>query len=872
MTPQHVISQLLKSDAKYHKNFDLLKKIILTAYLARLQINGLPPDNKIALGNYLFDHERVMFDFSRLSEHKKNIYNQWLLDSHQKEKQRTYLGRASVNEYRGFTAEVALSWWGRLISWFKNRYSEQWKINDLSLSINYQLTGIEICHGLQGLLVGFNQYLVPHTGTKYKGPQDSQKEPLGNTKRIFITDKLIDKLRKFDLKTLNIDAVCNNPHPQAIHVVDPDARLKEMQNYRRVQKFLELNPWYLRVWKWAVAWLNRDIKKESSQPRQDNNFTLLHENDTTQIYERSISKEILVKEKRPDIKNMVLCGGGAKIFAHVGVWKALCEAKIIPEKFAGSSAGAIMALLCYLGYTAEEITALFKHFRQEHLVYFDITRNGLSDPKSLKTALDYAIARKVQSIAIKYNIPYPHGKITFAVLEALRIQCPGCGLGYELIVTATNKKLRKTQYFSLEKTPLMEVSEAVKVSASFPILYRNTLINGEEHNDGGVLNNFPTDAFYDDRSTLLESEYGNNLRVLAVQFDNGTERNTIDRVMDKVYRENFLLNWVYSVLTGVSDPASGWEQDRLKLRKYAAQSIVVNVGTVSSTGFNVEEDTQRQLIESGYQATKDYLAVRYKKRQDDSYENKELMYSSFASLGDLLSYCCYRANINWFNIVNELIINSSLPNRAALMKQAADLRDIYFNSLEPEEKRAIFKSKSVTFFAKPVVCQPNVESEKTPKVFLALYPIILKLSPTLLKTSDDKRTLELAHHSVSLYSPFGCLEHFDKIKGENHILFHIIIALIGELEIEPCEKTYDYLKWAEHLLTTQADLLRAEYYAQWNLSLPQCFRVLNLFKNSTNAEALFLLNELREKNEPMQTINEGKYTDDFDDVFLTIRP
>ena len=74
MTPQHVISQLLESDTKYPNNLNLLKKIILSAYLGRFRVNGLPPDNKIAFGSYLFDDERVMFDFTRLSDKKKDVF------------------------------------------------------------------------------------------------------------------------------------------------------------------------------------------------------------------------------------------------------------------------------------------------------------------------------------------------------------------------------------------------------------------------------------------------------------------------------------------------------------------------------------------------------------------------------------------------------------------------------------------------------------------------------------------------------------------------------------------------------------------------------------------------------------------------------
>lgn len=114
---------------------------------------------------------------------------------------------------------------------------------------------------------------------------------------------------------------------------------------------------------------------------------MIHETETVHIYQRSRTKEIIVRETKPDIDNIVFCGCGAKIFAHVGVWKALNESKIRPTKFAGSSAGAIMALLCYLDYSAEDISDFFKNFKQEHLVHFEINRNGLSDPHSLKQHL-----------------------------------------------------------------------------------------------------------------------------------------------------------------------------------------------------------------------------------------------------------------------------------------------------------------------------------------------------------------------------------------------------------------------------------------------------------------------------------------------------
>ena len=120
MTPQHVISQLLESDAPQQpRNLELLKKIIITSYLGRLQINGLPPDNKVALGSYLFDNEQMMFDFTRISDEKRTLFMNWFLEPHQQDKTKSFLSGVTVNEYRGFTAEVSLTWWGRIKSWMQ---------------------------------------------------------------------------------------------------------------------------------------------------------------------------------------------------------------------------------------------------------------------------------------------------------------------------------------------------------------------------------------------------------------------------------------------------------------------------------------------------------------------------------------------------------------------------------------------------------------------------------------------------------------------------------------------------------------------------------------------------------------------------------
>ncbi|MDR3442363.1 MAG: patatin-like phospholipase family protein [Legionella sp.] len=867
MTPQHVISQLLESDTKYPKNLDLLKKIMIVAYLGRLQINGLPADNKISLASYLFDNERVMFDFTRLSDIKKELFTKWFLEPHKNDRTRAHFSNATVNEYRGFTAEVFLSPWGQFKNWLYKRHTDYWKVTDLNLSLHYQLVGVEMCYGKNGILIGFDQFLAPTTGNKYHDPNDIQTEPLGNTKRVFITDQLVNLLLNADINHIPFECMCKLPHPQSIEVSNKQERFNQMSDYRKTHKIFALQAWYIRLWNWLFSWLREARNHNQKRQVTGNVLVPIYQNETVQIEQFSKTHELLVKELRPDIDNIVYCGGGAKIFGHVGFWKALNEANIHPAKFAGSSAGAIMALLCYLGYNAQEITELFKNFRQENIIHFDISINGLSEAHSLKTALDFAIARKLKHIVTQYNIPYPEGKITFATLNLIREQCPGCGLGEELVVTATNKRLGKTRYFSLQRSPLFEVSEAVKISASLPIVYRPTLLNGDEYNDGGVLTNFPTEAFFDDHSTLLESEYGNNLKVLAVQFDNGTERTTIDRMMEKVYKENFFVNWMYRVITGVNDPASGWNEDREKLRKHSAQSIVINVDKVSSTSFSVDEKSRDKMIQAGYETTNSYLTTRYTIK-DGVYKNDELMYTKFSSLGDLLSYCCYRGDRQWFDVARDLIGRSNVPNKLELNKQAEELYALYFNLPDSALNQEQVEDNPLTFFGNAVPQEPKtVIGTENHKILLAVYPIFLKLVPELLKDSVDKKIFECARHSFTLHSPFICLEHFAKISNPVNIVLHVLIKLMTELNHNPCNKAYEDLQQVLLLLNSNINIYKEDYYDTWSLSVDQCLRVLQALNTRQERAIYVLLKSLSQNEEPLQVVFADKYHEDSSEFY-----
>ena len=56
---------------------------------------------------------------------------------------------------------------------------------------------------------------------------------------------------------------------------------------------------------------------------------------------------------------LALSGGGAKGFAHIGVFRLLEECGLKPDIIVGTSVGSLMGALFADGYTSDEIKELF---------------------------------------------------------------------------------------------------------------------------------------------------------------------------------------------------------------------------------------------------------------------------------------------------------------------------------------------------------------------------------------------------------------------------------------------------------------------------------------------------------------------------------
>ena len=154
---------------------------------------------------------------------------------------------------------------------------------------------------------------------------------------------------------------------------------------------------------------------------------------------------------------LVLSGGGARGFAHLGVLHALNEKGIYPDVISGTSAGAIIGALYADGLTPGEILKLMEGSSRLDFMRPALPREGLLQINGISKILKSSLRAKK--------------------FEDLKIP---------LFVTATDLNNGKAVYFSEG-----EILDPVIASASIPVVFQPVKINDISYVDGGVLDNLP---------------------------------------------------------------------------------------------------------------------------------------------------------------------------------------------------------------------------------------------------------------------------------------------------------------------------------------------------------------------------------------------
>lgn len=163
------------------------------------------------------------------------------------------------------------------------------------------------------------------------------------------------------------------------------------------------------------------------------------------------------KIRKPYKVGLALSGGGAKGFAHLGVFRLLEECGMKPDIISGTSAGAIVGALFADGYSSGEIMELFEGREFSKFASLQLPKSGLFDHKRLRSFL-----RKQLRTKNIEDLPIP------------------------LVIVATDIDQGKSHEFRSGS-----LVEAIVASASIPIIFSPVEIDGTHYVDGGLFRNFP---------------------------------------------------------------------------------------------------------------------------------------------------------------------------------------------------------------------------------------------------------------------------------------------------------------------------------------------------------------------------------------------
>lgn len=255
--------------------------------------------------------------------------------------------------------------------------------------------------------------------------------------------------------------------------------------------------------------------------------------------QKSFSQEIKKDSvKRPKI-GLVLSGGGAKGFAHIGVLKVLEEAGIKIDYIGGTSMGSVIGGLYASGYNASQIDSIFKKTNFDELISDYI-------PRSSKNFY----GKKNDEL---YAIVLPFSNFRVGIPEAL-----SKGMYNYNLLSSLTRNVRHIRDFNQLPTPFLCIGtnietgeevllnkgnlvQAMMASAAFPSLFTPVEIDGNLLVDGGVVNNYPINEVrklgadiiigVDVQDDLMKRKNLKNATRILVQI---TNLQSIDKMKSKI--------------------------------------------------------------------------------------------------------------------------------------------------------------------------------------------------------------------------------------------------------------------------------------------------------------------------------------------------
>ncbi len=196
------------------------------------------------------------------------------------------------------------------------------------------------------------------------------------------------------------------------------------------------------------------------------------------------------EQKEPKV-GLVLSGGGAKGFAHIGVLKVIDSLDIKIDYIAGTSMGAIIGSLYASGYSGKQLEALFNKTDFNELINDEFPR-ATKPFYERENSYKYAVSLPFENFEINLPSALSRGQNVYNLLYQMMLHVNEVNdfdnLPIPFFCIATD--IESGESLVMDEGSL---AEAVTASGALPSLFQPVVIDDRILIDGGVTNNFPVE-------------------------------------------------------------------------------------------------------------------------------------------------------------------------------------------------------------------------------------------------------------------------------------------------------------------------------------------------------------------------------------------
>lgn len=270
---------------------------------------------------------------------------------------------------------------------------------------------------------------------------------------------------------------------------------------------------------------------------------------------------------------LVLSGGGAKGFAHIGALKVIDSLGVKVDYVAGTSMGAILGALYVSGYSGKALDSIFKS-----LDFAEVINDNI--PREAKTFYErnnsekYAVTLPFNDFKLNLPSAISRGQNVFGLLSKLTLHVAEIHdfekLPIPFFCVATN--VETGQSVILDKGNL---AHAITASGTFPSLFQPVTIDNQVLIDGGATNNYPIDELkskgmdiiigVDVQDSLVTREQLKSAPKILLQINN---YRTINEMKKKVQKTDI---YIKPDITGYNVISFGEGADIIKHGEAAAK-------------------------------------------------------------------------------------------------------------------------------------------------------------------------------------------------------------------------------------------------------------------------------------------------------------